>query len=201
MADDRHYVPGDNYLLDDISGFKIRANRARVIPGGQTGNLAVAPERWEDQQPQDFVSGVADDQVALLVRPRQKDEFVVVGTSVSAPSARLSSSMQVKSIVGFSVGSSIQIMLDSGENFRTVITSISGNTFGLLTPLPASVGALYGDPIENSVLLLAQGGVNVGVFILDTASHDVLDFNFLAGDAPFILDVTGADILNEGTLM
>lgn len=30
MADDRHYRGGDNYLLDDNTGFKIRASKARV---------------------------------------------------------------------------------------------------------------------------------------------------------------------------
>lgn len=168
---------GDNYLLDDISGFKIRARRARIIPGGITGNLAVAPERWEPQQPQDFVTGVYDDQVADLVRSRQQNQFVIVGTEVVAPSPRGSTSMTVESAVGFTPSSNIQIMLDSGENFLTVVTSISGNVFTLSAPLPASVGSLYGDPIENSVLLLHLGA-GIGTFLLDTADG-ILDINVL----------------------
>ena len=46
MADDKHYIGGDNYILDDLSGFKIRRSKTRVIPGGQTGGLAVSPLRW-----------------------------------------------------------------------------------------------------------------------------------------------------------
>jgi hypothetical protein len=46
-------------------------------------------------------------------------------------------------------------MLDSGENFLTHIGGISGYIFTLATPLPASVGSLFGDPIENSVLQLS----------------------------------------------
>lgn len=154
MADDRHYVGGDNYLLDDIAGFKIRASKARIIPGGQTGNLAVSPSRWEPQQPQDFVTGVYDDQVASLVRPRQRNEFTVTGTFVVAPSPRGASTITVDSSVGFATSDSIQIMLDSGENFITTVASVTGDVLSLGAPLPASVGALYGDPIENAVLRL-----------------------------------------------
>lgn len=154
MADDRHYVGGDNYLLDDLSGFKIRASKAKVIPGGQTGGLAVSPLRWEPQQPQDFVIGVRDDQTVSLARPRQVNQFVITGTSVAAPSPARSSSITVESTVGFAVGNRIQIMLDAGVNFITTIGSITGPVMGLSAPLPSSVGTLYGDPIENSVLLL-----------------------------------------------
>jgi hypothetical protein len=45
-------------------------------------------------------------------------------------------------------------MLDAGVNFITTIGSITGPVMGLSAPLPSSVGTLYGDPIENSVLLL-----------------------------------------------
>lgn len=177
MADDRHYKGGDNYLLDDLSGFKIRASHARIIPGGQTGGLAVAPERWEPQQPQDFVTGVYDDQSIDLARPRQTNQFVITGTFVTAPSARQATTITVDSTQGFAAGSLIQIMLDSGENFQTPVLSIAGNVMTLLEPLPASVGALYGDPIENAVLLLEFSAVH-GVFVLDSA-NGILDFNVL----------------------
>ena len=177
MADDRHFIGGDNYILDDISGFKIRASRARIIPGGITGNLAVAPERWEPQQPQDFVRGVYDDISVSLARPRQKNQFVIVGTFVTAPSPARSNTITVDSTVGFQPTSLVQIMLDSGENFQTALVTIVGNVMTLLNPLPASVGSLYGDPIENSVLLLMLSTI-AGVFVLDSADG-VLDFNVL----------------------
>lgn len=168
MADDRHYVGGDNYILDDLSGFKIRASRARIIPGGITGGLAVAPERWEPEQPQDFVTGVRDDQTVALNRSRQKNQFVIVGTYVVAPSPAQSNTIQVDSTVGFKVGSFVLIMLDTGVNYQTVISGLSGNVMNLGGPLPASVGTFYGDPIENSVLLLMNAPAS-GFFILDTA--------------------------------
>lgn len=178
MADDRHYVGGDNYILDDLSGFKIRASKARIIPGGITGNLAVAPKRWEPQQPQDFVTGVPDDQTVALARPRQRNQFVIVGTIIVAPSLRQSVTITVEDVTGFQVASLIQIMLDSGENMRTQIAGINGNVFTLTNPLTSSVGLFYGAPIENSVLLIELAPL-VGPFVLDT-SDGVLDINVLA---------------------
>lgn len=177
MVDDRHYVPGDNYILDDLSGFKIRAKRARVIPGGQTGNLAVAPERWEPQQPQDFVRGVYDDMTVSLARPRQRNQFVVTGTYVTAPSPAGADTITVDSTIGFAQSSLVQIMLDSGENFQTHVVMITGDVLQMSSVLPFSVGSLYGDPIENSVLLL-QFSTTVGTFVLDSADG-ILDYNVL----------------------
>lgn len=178
MADDRHYVGGDNYILDDLSGFKIRASKARIIPGGQTGNLAVAPARWEPQQPQDFVRGVYDDISVQLARPRQQNRFVIVGTFVVAPSGAGSNVITVDSTVGFAAGSIVQIMLDNGENFQTPVLSIAGKAMTLVIPLPGSVGTLYGDPIENSVLLL-NFSATAGLFILDSATNGILNYNVL----------------------
>lgn len=155
MADDRHYVGGDNYLLDDLSGFKIRASKARLIPGGITGGLAVSPERWEPQQPQDFVSGVPDDQTVALSRSRQQNQFVLVGTEVAAASAAGATSMIVDSAVGFGVGGRCQVVLDNGNVFRFTLTAVAGTTLTFAgQPLPSSVGGGFGDPLENAVILL-----------------------------------------------
>jgi len=178
MADDRHYVPGDNYILDDLSGFKIRTSRARIIPGGITGNLAVAPQRWEPQQPQDFVKGVPDDQTVALSRPRQQNQFILLGTIVTEQSARGSATITVESAAGFAAGNGLQIMLDSGVNFVTALLSISGNVFTLAQALPASVGGTFGDPIENMVLALDDDTSPV-TFILGVPAKDILDFNVL----------------------
>lgn len=153
-ADQLHYVGGDNYILDDLSGFKIRASKARIIPGGITGNVAVAPERWEPQQPQDFVTGVRDDQTVQLARPRQQNRFTVVGSNIAAPSDRGANTITVASTIGFTVGNRLQIMLDSGDNFFATASGIAGEVITITPVLPGSVGLLYGDPIENLVLVI-----------------------------------------------
>jgi hypothetical protein len=179
VADDRHYVGGDYYQLDDISGFKIRASRSRRIPGGQTGNAIVAPERWEAQQPQDFVRGIPDIQTVGVPRPRQENRFTVLGTNVSAPSARGATAITVASSVGFGAGMRIRIMLDTGANFDTSVASVpDATTLNLQTALPATVGTLYGDPIENLVLSLSNSGALV--FVLGVGGSDILGVNVLA---------------------
>lgn len=160
MADDRHYVGGDYYQLDDLSGFKIRASRSRKIPGGQTGGAIVAPERWEPQQPQDFVRGVVDDQTVPQPRPRQANQFVITATWVTAPSARLSFSVEVDDAEGFTVGDRVQVMLDNGDSYNPVIVSIDGNTLRVSPILPQTVGGPgFGDPIENTIIDLGPSGL------------------------------------------
>src|SRR5262245_56075499 len=164
MADQLWYNPGDHYQLDDLSGFKIRASRSMKIPGGQTGGLIVAPERFEVQQPQDFVRGVVDDQTVTDARPRQQNQFVILATYVTAPSARGTSIITVASTAGWRINDNAFLMLDSGENFLTSIGGISGQQIFLGTPLPFSVGTLYGDPLENTLLFYQHGPAQVTGF-------------------------------------
>lgn len=72
MADDKHYVPGDFYRIDDKTGFKVRANRTRK----EWTNMIVRDQSFEYRQPQDFVRGVIDDQNVPEPRPRQHDVFI-----------------------------------------------------------------------------------------------------------------------------
>jgi len=178
MADDRHYVPGDNYILDDLSGFKVRVSASRRIPAGQTGGAQVAISRWEAQQPQDLVRSVVDNQTVAIARPRQQNQFVVVGTWVTAPSARLTDTIEVDDAVGFAAGDIVQVMLDSGDNFITGVAGVSGHTLTLAQVLPESVGGSYGDPIENMVLRLFTDGLTGG-FVLSIPGRDILNFNVL----------------------
>lgn len=190
MANDKWYNPGDWYQLDDLSGFKIRASRSRRIPGGQTGNLIVAPERWEAQQPQDFVRGVVDDQTVPVPRPRQTNQFTVLATFVTAPSARLSYSITVDTSAGFAVGNNVFLMLDNGENFLTSIGGIDGNEIFLGTPLPYSVGGNIGDPIENTLIFFNDGPpTNTGLWndsgtlsLLQHGGYPTSDAGLSAGD-------------------
>lgn len=181
MADDRHYVGGDYYQLDDLSGFKIRASRSRKIPGGQTGNLIVAPERWEAQQPQDLVRGVVDDQTVPQPRPRQQNQFVILGTWVTEFTERGGVFVTVDSPVGFVTGNRLSVMLDSGETYMPVLISIAGNVFRVGTVLPYSVGGPYssggmvgnyGDPLENMILDAGPSGLT---WITDDFGNPITD--------------------------
>lgn len=73
MADDRHYVPGDFYRLDDRSGFKVRAKKMRK----EWTALIVEDRLWEARPAQDFVKGVFDDQTVPEARPRPSQDPTV----------------------------------------------------------------------------------------------------------------------------
>jgi len=180
------YKPADYYILDDISGFKVRRSRARKIPGGQTGNLIVETKRWEAQHPQDFVRGIYDDQTVPEARPRQPNQFVIVATWVTAKTPRQEGVITVDSVAGFNLGDRVYVMLDSGEPYYPVVYYIAGNQLWLTPPLPVGVGGPYndfgmtgnyGDPLENVVIDLGPSGLttipvlgtDVEQFILDDA--------------------------------
>ena len=155
MANDKFYKPGDWYQIDDITGIKTRASRTRQ----QWDGLVTRPESFSPRQPQDLVVGVIDIQSVPLPRPRQKNQFTIVGTSVSAPAARGSTSISVTSTVGFNAGNLAQVMLDQGVPFQFTVASASGTTISWTgAGLPGTVGTFYGDPIENAVINLSSVG-------------------------------------------
>jgi hypothetical protein len=147
-----YYRPGDYYQIDDISGFKIRASRSKRIPGGQTGGLVVAPERYEEQQPQDFVRGVIDIQTVEVPRPRQPNQFVIVGTYVTSFAPRLTNWISVDDSREFRVLDRIMVMLNNSDPFHATITSIVRNQLQITPSLPHAVGDSIGNPLENTVL-------------------------------------------------
>ncbi len=160
MADDRHYVPGDNYLLDDNTGFKIRASKARV----QWNSIVTSGTHFNPRHAQDLVQGVQDDQTVQISRARQVNVFTVLATFVIAPAARGALSMTVESALQMEVGDVCQVPLDfSGSIFQFTISAISGNVLSWAAPgLPGTVGAGGGDPTENQVLDLTatqRGGL------------------------------------------
>jgi hypothetical protein len=161
MADDRHYVPGDWYFLDDRTGFKTRAGRARLMWDG----YVTSGTHWNPRQPQDMVQGVRDEQAPPWTRPRQVNEFTVVASYVTAPSAFGSTSMAIQSAFGMSVGDLCQVPLDNtGTLFQFRISAISGNTLSWTTPgLPGTVGGNFGDPLENQVFDITASQQEAGV--------------------------------------
>lgn len=171
-----YYRPGDWNVLDDFSGFRLKHSQTRRIAGGQTGGALVARKRWEPQHPQDFVRGVPDDQAipGAEARPRQPNQFVIVGTWITRFVARRGNTLPVDSTVGFQLGHKIAVMLDNGENYYPTIVGISGNTLSVTPGLPHTVGGNFGDPIENVVI--------------DMGPSDLL---------PFITEDTGIPIVDD----
>jgi hypothetical protein len=139
----------------------------------------VDKKRWEPQQPQDFVRGIADDQSIPEPRPRQQNRFVITATYVTAFAPRGANTIEVDSTAGFTVGDRVAVMLDSGENYFPVVIRISGNQMLLTNRLPATVGGPYADPIENVVVDMGPSGIqflveDVGIPIIDDATGNLL---------------------------
>jgi len=63
---------GDFYRICDRTGFKIWASDTQKE---WTGNI-VRETSWEARHPQDFVTGVRDEQAAPDPRPRPADQYV-----------------------------------------------------------------------------------------------------------------------------
>lgn len=121
MSRDRNYQDGDNYLIDDITGQKIRASDAVKMWNG----LWTHQDNYNDRHPQDFVKALADHEAAEIVRPRSPD--IQTGpTVVSAAAAASPGDIGIKlsSSSGFQVGDSITIMLANGDTFRTTINGM-----------------------------------------------------------------------------
>lgn len=74
---DEHYIPGDNWLICDECGAKIRASQSRKRWDG----MRVCPKDYETRHPQDFVRGRHDRQIAAVTRPEPPDTFVLVDVS------------------------------------------------------------------------------------------------------------------------
>lgn len=182
MTEAWYYKPGDNYILDDISGFKVRRSKARMIPGGQTGRLWVDRRRYEDQHPQDFVRGVIDQQVPEVVRPRQVNQFVIVGSWITAYTPAGSDTLPLDSTDGFQIGRSVVVALDNGDVYYPTIADIVGNALVVFPALPRSVGGSYASPLENTVVDFGPGsnvippivvGTDDGFYLGDDA-HDLI---------------------------
>ncbi len=157
MSSGWYYKPGDNWVLDDFSGFKIRASTARM----QWDNRFTAPGHWSPRHPQDLVTGVRDTQTVAIARPRQQNQFTIVATFATAAALAGANTITVDSSIGFNIGDLCQVILDSGVPFQFTVSSIGGSTISWVgSGLPFSVGVLYGDPIENAVVDLTSVGGN-----------------------------------------
>jgi hypothetical protein len=155
VSNDKFYRPGDYYQIDDITGIKTRASRTRR----QWDGRVTRPESYSPRQPQDLVTGVRDDQSVPTPRPRQKNQFTVVGTMVTAPSPRGATSITVASTVGFNVGDLVQVITDPGDPFQFTLSSIAGSVLSWTgAGLSGTVGTSGGSPPDNAVVDLTSIG-------------------------------------------
>lgn len=134
----RNYRPGSFWREDDRSGFAVRAERTRKEWTG----LIVADRLWEPRQPQDLVQGVQDQQAVPEPRPipppiwtgplfAQLTQAAAIGDLV----------LYVNSVSPFSIGDDIYVMLDSGDNYWTVVIGVGAASIEIAAGLPGSAAS------------------------------------------------------------
>jgi len=132
-----HYIHGDSYMTDDVTGLKIRRSEAlRRWDGAYTTR-----ENWEPRHPQEFVRAKSERIVAEVVRPLLP--IATIGPLVTraiAAAAIGATSISVESSVRMLAGDLLTIMLDNGDTFRATIVSTPDTETIVIDPaLPRGV--------------------------------------------------------------
>lgn len=153
---DDTYRKGDNWLIDDRSGARIRRSDARMEWDG----TVVHKDEFEPRHPQDFVKGRVDRQIPPQpIRSEPVD--VLTGplvTTLGAGAAAGDTSITVVSTVRMEAGDTVKIMLDNHEAFRVAIVTVDSATgLTIFSPLPwaASSG---NSVIDETALAVADIG-------------------------------------------
>jgi hypothetical protein len=131
------YRPGDHWMIDARTGFKIRRSEAREE---YTGAI-VHKDEYESRHPQEFVRGKRDRQAVATPRPEQIDKFNgPLITHVTEAAEAGSRTIVVLNTARFIAGDRISVYLDNAEEFVVIIQAVSSSTaLLLLSALPWSV--------------------------------------------------------------
>lgn len=119
MADE--YIAGDHWVIDDITGTKVRASETRKMWNG----ALVSRENWEPRHAQDFVKARPERAIVKDPRPRPVDTYQgPLDTTLSASAVAGATSLTVTSSARMETGDFITIMLDNGEPFRVLLQAV-----------------------------------------------------------------------------
>lgn len=69
------YIPGDYNIIDDMTGFKVKASKARMTWDGWFVNK----QSWEPRNEQDFLRGIPDLTSVSIPRPEANNVFTDAG--------------------------------------------------------------------------------------------------------------------------
>ena len=125
-----------NWIADcDICGRKYKASLLTERWDG----LMCCPDDWEIRQPQDFVRGVPDTQIAPWLRPEPPDYFVPI--SLTAPVANFNAISNCSLTVQFVQG-------PSQSNATSIVTAILN--FFRFFPVTAVAREINGSSINTN---------------------------------------------------
>lgn len=121
MGTEKHYIPGSFYRICDRTGFATRAGRTRREWNG----LIVKNDVWEIRQPQDFVTGVIDDQSVPMARPRSVNSYEgPLHTFITIAANIGDIIINVNTTARMFVGDNIQLVLDNSALLQTMIVKV-----------------------------------------------------------------------------
>jgi hypothetical protein len=72
MSTEWAYIPGDQWCICTVCGFKYRRSEMRL----RWDNVWACPEDWETRQPQDYVRSIPDVIIAYPQLPPPTDDFI-----------------------------------------------------------------------------------------------------------------------------
>jgi hypothetical protein len=72
MDHPKRYIPGDNYIICDVTGLKVRVSQSRR----RWDNALTIKSQCEPRHPQEFVRPKGDKIAADISRPRQAYNFL-----------------------------------------------------------------------------------------------------------------------------
>lgn len=90
MAWGSRYIPGNQYTVCDLCGFKVRASKARFNHDG----LLVCTKDWEPQHPQEYMVEHRAEKI-VPDKVRTEPDEISVAPETTHPSAPTRSSNQV----------------------------------------------------------------------------------------------------------
>jgi hypothetical protein len=131
------YDKGDWIADCDVCGRKYKASQLQKRWDG----LMCCTQDWEIRQPQDFVRGVADTQVAPWTRPEPADQFIPV--TLNAPIANFSVTSSCSLKVQFIEGPEVQRATSIVSAFLTWVRRF---------PILGGARQINGSPINTNTL-------------------------------------------------
>lgn len=149
------WIHGDYYLIDDVTGLKIRHSDSTK----QWDGLIVHKDDFETRHPQDYVKAKPESQSVRTPRSRPVDTFIgPLTTAILVAAVPGDSTIAIESSNRMVTGDRLSIMLDDGTTFRASIQSIIDPTHITLTtslPWSAAVGMMIYD---NTAMAIADVG-------------------------------------------
>jgi len=129
------YDKGNWIANCDVCGRKYKASLLTERWDG----LMCCPDDWEIRQPQDFVRGVPDTQIAPWLRPEPADSFIPV--SLTAPIANFNVTSNCSLVVQFVQG-------PSQQSVTSIVTAILN--FFRFFPVTAGAREINGSSINTN---------------------------------------------------